>query len=479
MSMAMHVSAAVPSDPRFVWLREPWKHQREIWEHAKEQQDYALFWEMGAGKTFETINILRWRYLKAGRIMRTLVICPPIMREAWRREFHQASKVGQFVQVIGGVGKKRALKFTPSLLIGVTNYESLQMKEVYAAIKKWDPEIIVFDEAQRLKNGQAKRTKLAIELADLAKHRYILTGSPILRDAMDIWAQFRVLDGGATFEKNFYVFRAKYFSDKNAGMPKQSYFPNWQLISGVESHFNKLIYAKASRVLKKDCLDLPPLVKKMAFVDLSPKQRAAYDQMKAHFIAYIDSKACVATIALTKALRLQQIVSGHFVDDEGVMHEFEDLPRMAALEEYLDDLVPDHKVVVWAAFRADAERICSLLLDKGIEHRYLVGGMTAKAQQEAIDALQTDPTVRVMVANQQAAGVGITLTAASYAIYYSRNFSLEADLQSEARTHRGGSEIHEKITRIDLVCPETIDETVIQALYRKENLAEAILKIRV
>ncbi len=89
-----------------------------------------------------------------------------------------------------------------------------------------------------------------------------------------------------------------------------------------------------------------------------------------------------------------------------------------------------------------------------------------------------DKNVRVIVANQQAGGVGVNLTAASYAIYYSRSFSLEADIQSEARNHRGGSEIHKSITRIDLVCPDTIDGICLEALYRKENLASNILKIR-
>jgi SNF2 family DNA or RNA helicase len=104
--------------------------------------------------------------------------------------------------------------------------------------------------------------------------------------------------------------------------------------------------------------------------------------------------------------------------------------------------------------------------------------MTDKARQEAIDSFQNDPSVRVMIANPAAGGVGVTLTAASYMIYYSRDFSLENDLQSEARCHRGGSEAHEKITRIDIVAPGTIDEVILEALERKENLATKILAIR-
>jgi SNF2 family DNA or RNA helicase len=101
--------------------------------------------------------------------------------------------------------------------------------------------------------------------------------------------------------------------------------------------------------------------------------------------------------------------------------------------------------------------------------------VTGRQRQENIDRFQTDRDCRIMIANQGAGGVGCNLTAASHSIYYSRNFSLEHDLQSEARNYRGGSEIHTKITRIDLVAPDTIDATVLKALADKVNVADAIL----
>jgi SNF2 family DNA or RNA helicase len=132
---------------------------------------------------------------------------------------------------------------------------------------------------------------------------------------------------------------------------------------------------------------------------------------------------------------------------------------------------------VWACFRENYQAIADLLNEgkNPIEYRLLVGGMTEKDRLKSIEDFQTDPKVRVLVANQSAGGVGVNLTAASSMIYFSRNFSLEADMQSEARNHRGGSEVHDKITRIDLVAPGTIDEVVLDALLRKENLAANIL----
>ena len=107
----------------------------------------------------------------------------------------------------------------------------------------------------------------------------------------------------------------------------------------------------------------------------------------------------------------------------------------------------------------------------------LTGRQNQAQKQLAIDSFQNDKETRVIIANQAAGGTGVNLTAASYSVYYTRNFSLEHDIQSQARNYRGGSDIHEKVTRIDLVTPESIDEHILDALAKKEDMAEQILKI--
>ncbi len=440
--------------------------------------------DMGTGKTCTTINILRHHYTREKRLMRTLILAPVVVVENWKREFKVHSKIPQdHVLTLTASGKKRAKDFEPisntrKNAVVISNFESLNMADLYKLLVQWQPEIIVIDESQRIKNPKAKRTKLAIALGDMAKHRYILSGTPILNDAMDVFAQYRFLDGGETFGKNFFEFRARYFEDRNAGMPAQRYFPNWQPRPGAYQEFNRLLYLKAMRVLKKDCLDLPHVVRKTIAVDLTPQQRKNYEEMKKDFVTYLDDKACVANLALTKALRLLQIASGFFKDteDENAIH-YKDSNRIEALKELLEMITPNEKVIVWACFRENYQAIADVLNDEKnmIDYRLLVGGMSEKERLKSIDDFQNDPKVRVMLANQSAGGVGVNLTAASCMIYFSRNFSLEADMQSEARNHRGGSEVHDKITRIDLVAPNTIDEIVLDALLRKENLAANIL----
>jgi len=472
------------------YLLQPWQHQLEIIEKAKDRNHYAIFAEVGTGKSGMLVNILRHKFYEQKKVLRTIILCPPIVRNNWLSEFKLHSKVSDRVVVLKGPGKKRLATFEKYAFgdafgplydmkndcIFVTNYESLSMKELFHAFKKWQPECLALDESHRCKSFQAKRTKLAIELADLCRYKYLLTGTPILNTPMDIWSQFRILDGGETFDKNFWAFKARYFYDKNSGMPAQKYFPDWRPRPGIADTFNSLIYAKSSRVLKKDCLDLPPLVRETRSINLEDDQKRMYEEMKKNFVAYLDDKACVATLALTKALRLQQITSGFWRDDAGKDFEFTKNNRLDALMEVLDEIVPSgHKVIIWACFAKNYEQIMKRIGDK-YKACLLVGGMSDKEREGSLDTFAKDG--EILVANQQAGGIGINLTMSSYSIYYSRNFSLEADLQSEARNYRGGSEIHEKVTRIDLLAPGTIDEIIHDALSRKENLANSILKLK-
>lgn len=470
-----------------------WKHQREAAAQAAAVNSFAFFMDMGTGKTATAITTLRHKFYGAGRVMRTLIFCPPVVRRTWQREFSAHSTIKpHFIHVLEGAGKLRLKTFKekaftdtfgpmlddPQPGIFITNYESLLMADLFKFMKAWRPEVLIFDESHYLKSYDSQRTKLAIELSDVSQCKYLLTGTPILNKPMDIWSQYRIMDGGATFDRNFFAFRARWFRDRNAGMPKQRYFPDWQPIEGLEKSFNDLIYKKAVRVMKKDCLDLPPFVRQQVDIPLTAEQDKMYQSMRKHFIAYLEDKACVAKLAITKGLRLLQMVSGFWVDDEGNEHTFDKNPRLSTLKELLEELHGDHKIIVWAVFRNSYAAIAGVCNVLGIPYRNIHGGMTPKALQESIDSFQNDPSVRVMIANQAAGGTGVTLTAASYAIYFSRNFDLGLDTQSEARCYRGGSEVHDKITRIDLVAPGTIDEVVLDALRRKEDMAEAILKMK-
>lgn len=464
------------------YLIEPWTHQKHAVEFSLTVRDLALFFEMGTGKTATIINILRAHYMKAGKFRRTLIFAPPIVLHNWKREFAMHSKIPESkILVLEGSGVKRLKHFEQSKApIVITNYESVQMTPLYQALLRWGPELRVADESHRLKNHKSKRANRVCLLFDAPGHNYLLTGTPILNSAMDIFFQFRILDGGETFGDNFWVFRPKYFEDANARWAgKKDYYPKFIPRPGALEAINKAIKVKSLRVLKKDCLDLPPFIRKRIEVPLSVEQKKIYKSMVQDYLAFVNDafgkpRPVVAQMALTKALRLQQIVSGYVkTDDDGSEIALKDIPRLQILKELLEELTPDHKVIVWCNFKNNYLQISRLCQDLKLGHAFLTGD--TKDKQAQVDEFNNTQVCRVMIANPAAGGVGTNLTASDYSIVYSRGFSWGDDSQAEARNYRGGSEIHEKVTRIDLVAPGTIDEHVAKALEFKQEISDQIL----
>lgn len=444
--------------------------------------ELALFFEQGTGKTATAINIYRAKCNANGRYLKTLVVCPLIVCQNWKREFALHSSMANNVFVLEGSGTKRVqqfLKHNSTHKIFVMNYESLQMPTLMAAIAFWGVEFLIVDEAHRVKNPQAARTKVLTDFSKNVKYKYILTGTPILNSPMDIFSPFKIMRPDA-FGDNFFIFRKRFFYDANANKSWATW-PDWKFQTEKEAEFSRIIAQHSVKAVKSECLDLPPLVKQRVDVAMSPEQAKVYKQMARDFVAWFDEKnVTMATIALTKVLRLQQIMAGFIRNDEGVDISFEKVPRLDALGELLADICVGSKakVIVWSCFVYNYKQIYQLCDELKLKSVGITGIQTSSEKQASIDAFQNDSEVQVCIANPAAGGVGINLTAASYAIFYARSYNLEHDLQAEARNYRGGSEVHKSITRIDLVTPDSIDELILEALANKQNIADNLLQIK-
>lgn len=462
------------------YLTKPWDHQKLAVETAKDLDEYALFFEMGTGKTKTLIDLIRYKFSKHGRLMNTLILSPPITLENWKREILTHSKIREKdIVILRGSDKKRSDTISGKIdmpRIYITNYEVTQMSVTWDIIRKnVKPEILGCDESHKLKSMKAKRTKQVIKLAKETRYRYLLTGTPILKDGMDLFSQFRILDKGTTFGTDFMKFKQEYFYDKNANIMHLK-FPNWVPKPKSEEILNKKIDKISMHVEKSECLDLPPYIKQVYSIEMSTKQAKAYKDMERDFVAYLNDQACVAELAVTKGLRLQQIVSGFMNTDDGEIVHFKDNPRKDGLKELLEKLTPNHKVIIWAVFKEnykDIEQVCE---DLKLEFTAIHGGINDKDKIKNMDRFNNDDTCRVLYGHPLSGGIGINLIEASYSIFYSRNFSLENDLQAEARNYRGGSEKHKVITRIDLVSKNTIDEEIQKRLALKMSISDKIIK---
>lgn len=468
---------------------DTWKHQEIGIRKCLEQDEFALFFDVGTGKTRTIVEVLRKRYAQNGRVLKTIILCPQIVCGNWVNEFKKFSKINTKHEVInlGPLkGKKRIEAMTKAENhIVIVNYEAMRTQELFEAIAKWTPEVVICDESHKVKSYKAKASKQVQFLADRSSFRYLLTGTPYTNSIEDYFQQFRILDKGKTFGKNFWAFRARWMEDENAAWSgRPNHFPKWVPKRGIEKQFGELIARKSMRVKKSECLDLPPLIKQSYPVDLSPEQKKMYKEMKQDYIAFVRQEtesgkplAAVAQLAITKALRLQQIVTGFVTTDQKTEYLMKGNPRIAALREILEGIVSENKVIIWATFKQNYKDIAKMCEDMGIEYVELHGDVPKKFRDDHIKMFNEDPKVRVLIGNQGAGGIGINLVAANYMIYYSKDFSLEKDIQSEARNYRGGSEVHDKITRIDLVARDTIDAQINEALRNKINMSEKILDI--
>lgn len=483
---------------------KPWKHQMEAIARASNLDNFALFFEMGAGKTSTVINIARAKILEKGPL-RVLVFCPPVVIGNWREEWLRHSELDpKGIVPLTGSSKKRLEAFQKGAQVFITNYEVLTMEPLFDAFFKWKPDVLIFDESHKLKDPKSKRAKQAEILANPPNQpkpfTYILSGSPVLNSPLDIFHQFKILDGGASFGKNFWAFRGRYFRDRNAGIPQGRYFPRWEPCNIKQDGFdalgeiNQKIYEKGMRVEKRDCLDLPPEISTTIKCSMSFEQAKLYQEMKRDLVTFYNSQACTASLAITKALRLMQITSGFVSVEYQDLEDFEasekslkieisldQTPKLEALRGLLEEcLEQNKKVIVWAVWKENYRQIAKLLTTLKAGFVEVHGGVSASKKQENIIRFQTDPACAVYLGHPGSGGIGVNLTVSDTSIFYSRTFSLEHYLQARARNHRGGSKEagHQSITHYDLVCEGTIDESVVEKLSLKQEISDQMLLIR-
>ena len=485
--------------------RPLWQHQVETIEKARNLDFFGIFSDPGVGKTRTVIEILRAKYAQKGRLLRTLIICPPIVIDNWRDEWLKYSAVpGSYVTGLAGTGKQRLSTLVergfdpgtaqaPRPHIFVTNYESLQMEELLELLQWWKPEAIVFDEAHRLKDYRrtAVRAQAAFKLANPGTKAkplprplvYLLTGTPYPNSLLDIFMPYRIMDGGKTFGSTMIGFREKYFRDKNANMPKDKYFPKWVPLQGAKEELGRKMKDTSVRVEIDSCMDLPPVVQKTIAVEMAPEQKRLYKEMLQEFVATFErdgqEKTSVATMAMTKGLRLMQIASGYVKDADGQEHsavENDWTPKQEALKQILEDWTPGHKVIVWAVWKHNYEQIRAVCKKLKIEWLEMNGEQGAAKNRENAKLFEATEQYRVIIGHPESGGEGINLVSSPCRVSYSRNFSWRQMKQSDARNRRGGSERHASITRINLVTKGTVEEKITEKLANHEEITETVLR---
>lgn len=235
--------------------------------------------------------------------------------------------------------------------------------------------------------------------------------------------------------------------------------------------FLRKLHSVAFRVTKAECLDLPAITEEVRTVDLEKDAIKLYDSIEDESYAELDESEVTTANILTRLLRLSQITGGHLTDDDGVVNTVS-RAKLDALSDIIDSaMAEDKKLVIMARFVPELDDIQELLEKKKIGYAVVRGGV--KDRDNEIHRFQYDDRCRVFVGQIAAAGLGITLTAASTMVFYSLDYSMSNFEQAKARIHRTGQK--ENCHYIYLVCRGTVDRKVLYALRQKMNLAKMLV----
>lgn len=453
----------------------PYEHQKNAFAYACDKfgvfddniksRGTALLMEMGTGKTLVSIAVLGCMY-QYGKLDRVLIVAPLSILGVWKEELEKFADFPYSETVLSGTAanKREQLKKLPDngLQIVIVNYESAWRLE--KELLEYNADLVIADEGHKLKENRTSQSKGMHRLGDKARYKLLLTGTVITNREIDVFSQYRFLDP-QIFGISFYTFRNRYFDMGGYGN-HTPIFRKW-----MKDEFLSRLHSAAFRVTKAECLDLPDITEEIRTVDLERDALKVYDGIEDESYAELEKSEVTTANILTRLLRLSQITGGHLTDDDGMVNDVS-RAKLDALSDIIDTaMAEDKKLVIMARFVPEFDAIQELLEKKRIGYASVRGGV--KDRDNEIRRFQYDDKCRIFVGQIAAAGLGITLTAASTMVFYSLDYSMSNFEQAKARIHRAGQK--ENCHYIYLICRDTVDRKVLNALRRKQNLAKMLV----
>ena len=467
---------------KYKFKTKPYKHQMTALEKSWNKENFAYFMEMGTGKTKVLIDNLAMLYDK-GKVDGALIVAPKGVVKTWYEQelpTHLPNHI-ENVTVLWqpNITKTQQEKLESlfeietALHILIMNVEAFSTDKGVKFASKFlnsHKTLMAVDESTTIKTPTAKRTKNIIDLGKFAKYRRIMTGSPITKNPLDLYTQCEFLDPYLLDFASYYSFRNRYAEMKTMHLRGRSI----QVVSEFKNlgELSETVKTFSERILKEDCLDLPPKIFMKRHVALTADQKRIYNQMKEQALAILNGKMTTTMTVLTQLMRLHQITCGHFTADDGSTQPV-DSNRLNELMSILDET--EGKAIIWANYQLSVGEIIQRIVKEYGEDSYVhYYGLTSQEdRQDNIRKFQNDPNCRFIIGTPQTGGYGITLTQAHTVIYYSNSYDLEKRLQSEDRAHRIGQK--KTVTYIDLIAEDTVDEKIVKALRDKINIASEVM----
>ena len=468
--------------------------------------------EMGTGKTRQALMSLQQLYMKGTNPFPTLIVAPNSTKISWKREAETVWPGLEVIVVKGSAAQRRKQLETPAHVY-IMNWESVRGHSrlaPYGSVSLTrcvecggeDPRVtvarcevhirelnqlkfnsVICDEAHRMKDPKAKQTRAVWAATGDAEIRFALTGTPIASTPDDLWTILHWINPDEWPSRSRYVERMLDVSYNAFGAPS---------VIGVKAtrqqEFFGALDPRMRRMPKAVVLShLPPVLFERRDVEMTPKQKKAYNQMVDQMVAELnDEQVLVTTSPLVRVTRLLQFASS-YAELEKVWNEkkeeWEDhvnlIEPSCKIDAFMNDLPDfgDDQIVVFAVSRQLIEMLSAKLTKNKISHGLITGAQNADERQAYMDEFQAGK-LKIMLCTIAAGGTGITLTAGRIAVFLQRSWSMIDNNQAEARIHRIGSEIHDSVTIVDYITEGTIEEVVIQAVQQKTDRLEEILRDR-
>ena len=484
----------------FNFKTKPYDHQLKAFLLSKDKEYFAYLMEMGTGKTKVCIDNAAYLYA-AGKIDTLVIIAPNGVHRQWVDEDvnpETGKPLGEVAIHLpdwceremfaykSGMNKK--LKAKLDSILAITDFSKLRIISINIEalshnsgvdflrhILSVSNAMIALDESSRIKNVGSKRTKNIIKLGKMAPYRRIMSGSPVTQGLEDLYPQLLFLSWEILGLTTYTSFKQRYCDEVEMRNPQGMSF---RKIVGYrnQDELKRKVDAWSFQARKDECLDLPPIVFKQRFVEMSKEQSRMYESLKNQYILEFENSTAIvdASLAVTRLMFMQRVVCGHLKDDEGVVHRIPEkgsIPRVDVCMDVVGEALSESegKIIIWCRFKNDYKEIAAALEKKKVKFTFYLG----KDKDANLYTFKTDKETKVMISNPKSGGIGLNITEANTMIYYSNSFEAETRWQSIARTHRGGQT--RRVTCIDLISKGTVDEKILASLDAKQDVADTII----
>ena len=427
--------------------------------------------DMGLGKTIQFIAFLL--HLKQQKLLEhpILLVCPTSVLGNWERE---VKKFAPTLSTIVHHGDKRPqgqtfVKAAQQSTLIITSYALLHRDLKSLSSVAWQG--VVLDEAQNIKNPEAKQSQAVRQLD--AEFRIALTGTPVENRLSELWSILDFLNPGYLGPKNFF--------QRRFAIPIERYGDTTSLQT-----LRSLVQPFILRRLKSDraiIQDLPDKQEMTVFCGLSAEQAALYQAIVDRSLAEIDAAQGIQRKGIILALltKLKQICNHPVLFKEEETHP-SDLPfrsrsaKLQRLEEMLEEAVAEgDRALVFTQFAEWGKLLKSFLEGQlGREVLFLYGGTSKKQREEMIDRFQHDPQgPRIFLLSLKAGGVGLNLTRANHVFHFDRWWNPAVENQATDRVFRIGQTRNVQVHKF--VCTGTLEERIHEMIEGKKALAEQVV----